>query len=248
MNDHTFVRGFFKSKYFTAAALVVIALLVVSNITILSNQVKTNTATDNLGGLTGTVLVQIRDPNGTVVSQTQNDTITNLSYDYIACMVFGSTCGQFVGNSLGPYGVGVSTATTLITTITFATVSAYYPVMSSLDGLALSSGSQTSSAFQNTLTTNGLAPLAASVTHSAGINTPIVTITGSWTFSGSSQAIQSIGLVPAACNNDYLLLPGPPACYVVAPAATMTDFAYENFATQTLTTGQSIGVTWTFSM
>jgi hypothetical protein len=210
----------------------VIAILGVALVSSYSN-IQTNHLNDS-ARLTGTVLVQVKDQNGTVVSQTKQDAITSISYDYIACLVWGTGCTLSDNTNCNVFPCG--TTYTIATTIT-----SMLPINTQLVGLILSTGTQTSNTCVSGQSTNGLAPLVASTSHSGGVNTPIITLTGSWTYTGTSVTITSVCLAPATTNAFFTQFPN-------AVSQISSAMAYENFAGQTLSSGQSITITWTFNM
>ena len=185
--------------------------------------------------LTGLVTVTVTNPDGTVVSQTKQDAITTLSYDYIACLVWGAGCST--ANS-GGGGCYIFPCGTTITTT--ATISSYLAFNTYAVGIGLSTASQTGSACNGLITTSGLSATVASVSHSTSNNSPIVTLTASWTSTGSISP-QAVCLLPATTNANV-------AAFSNAISQTGFDMAYENFSAQSLTSGQSISVTWSFNM
>jgi hypothetical protein len=231
LNDKTLLKDFNKSKYITVSLVAIIALLATANVFMFVNVPQTKTINENLGGLTGNVLITITDPNGTVVSQTKVDSIYAVSYDLIACVVW-SSCANIGGlyNSQTPQ--------TLTTTITLS-----QPYIDNFfTGFALSSTVQTNGACVNQLSGNGLTPIIANIAHTIGQNTPIVTLQGAFTYTGTpNQNVLSICLLMATENT--LVSGATPGVL-----SSTTSLASENIGTQTLSTGQSISFSWTFNM
>lgn len=229
------MKALFSKHRLFITALTVIAVLCVTNFWILSQDSQNFTSSFHVQGI---LTITVRDKNGTIVSQVKRDAITPLSYDYIACFVWSEGCNALSGSASNL----IAPPTTYTTT---ATLSSYYCLCSALIGFAVSTSVQTSSSCNNVQTTNGLSPIASTVSHSQGVNTPIVTLVGSFTYTGGGVTLQSICLVPGV---------GPFAPsqftsqYVFGISSTMTSFAYENYSGQTLSMGQSISFSWQFNM
>lgn len=220
-----------KSKMFYVSILLV-GFLGIFNVYLLSSNPGAGVK-DNFKGLSGTVTVAIDG-----VTVVQQDSINPISYDYIACMVWQTGCGSLTGsgnNLIFPQP---------LTYTTTATISSIYPAMTYLGALDLSSGTQTSNVCTNVLSTNGMNETVATITHSGQVNTPIVTLTASWTATSTISAIQSVCLTPATSNLYVSQFKNAPSEGTSNP----TDYAYENFASQSLSSGQSITITWQFNM
>jgi hypothetical protein len=217
---------FVQTKKFSVVMASVLIIALIAGVMLGSSQVNKN-YNENVA-LHGTVFVTVRDANGTVVSQTRNDTIYSASYDYIICYIWQTGCAYVNGLNFP--------STTFITT---ATITSFQPYNSVLNAMMLSSGTQSTDACTNVINSNSLSPtIASSIVHNQGSNQ--VLLTASWTATGS-QNVQSVCL-GAGTTNAYI------PQYPNSPLSGSTfSFASENFSTQSLTVGQSITIQWTFS-
>jgi hypothetical protein len=215
-----------RNGIFLCSAVIAIVALLGMNAFLLNQsvQVKQHSNLVLNGVLTLTV------DNKTVVKQ---DTITTFSFDYISCLIWDAGC-TYVGSGLFP------ATTTIITTATLTG-----PLIATfLTALALSTSSQTSSTCTNAINANGLSPIVASTSHTQGSNTPVVTLLGSWTYTGSSITVSSVCLEIAQSGAFITQLTNTP----LVPSGSTASYAYEDFSGQTLSSGQSIGLSWTFNM
>lgn len=186
--------------------------------------------------LYGVATISVSDPNGTIVSQTRADAISSAANDYLACVLFNNNCN---GSSGGAESSLLFPSTTITTTATITNAQFY---LASLVGIALSTATVTNAGCSGVQTSNGLAPSVAGASYSSSGGT--VTLSNSWTFTGSSVTITSVCLVSA-------MGPEAPSQFgttVINPSSDMTDYAYESFTGQTLTEGQSISISWTFTL
>lgn len=189
-----------------------------------------------MAGLSGVVTVSVTDPNGTVVSQTRADGISSASNDFLACVLFNINCN---GASGGADSSLLFPSTTITTTATISNAQFY---LASLVGIALSTATVNNAGCPGVQTANGLAPSVATGSYSSVAGT--VTLSNSWTFTGSSVTITSACLVSAM----GAFAPSPFSETVINPSSDMTAYAFETFTGQTLTTGQSIGISWVFTL
>lgn len=177
--------------------------------------------------LHGSVVITVKDPNGTVVSQVQNDTIYAVSYDYLICYLWNVGCSNVAGLDFP--------ITTITTT---ATITSIMPFNTVWMGLGLSPTAQSVGSCTNIINANGLTPMVAGTTsHALGSNSILLSQT--WTATGS-QNVQAVCLLPATTSVFI-------SAFSSTVTGTGTDFASENFSLQSLTNGQSITIQWTFS-
>lgn len=149
---------------------------------------------------------------------TQNDAIYSGAYNYIMCDVY--------------YNLGACTAAGIILTTTVTTTETLPVINFPLTGLVLSSVTQTNFACNGQISGSGLSGQVA--TQSYSISTNQIVLSASWTATSTINAINSICLFPVS----------PPSTLITAIPA----IAYENFVSQqSLSSGQSISVSWTFS-
>jgi hypothetical protein len=222
----------------------IVAFLLIPNVLslngYLAEQQQYKQLSDHIG-MSGFLTVSVRDANGTLVSQAKYDTITTMAYDFAYCLMFGG--GLTSGSGPGCASGLLFPSTTVTTTATYTSPQLY---VACLCGIALSTSTQTSTACTGIQTSNGLAPAVASAnSHTFGVNTPVVTLTNSWTNTGGAVTITSACLVTGMGPNT------PPAFFpeeVIGVSSVMTTYAYENFSGQSVANGQSITIIWTFSM
>ncbi len=183
----------------------------------------------------GSVTILVKDPDGKIVSQTKNDTIFTGSYDFLMCVLFNDPVGC---SSATNFGMMLTRQTTVTTTATLPLMGGgSFPLSPFImDGIGLSANAVTAQGCSGLIIGNGLDAANSATSHT--IQTNSILLTESWTFSGGTQAIQSVCLFPVTTSSA-----GIPSAALITSAA----FAWETFATQTLTTGQSITVQWTFS-
>lgn len=231
------ISKFLEKRLFSYTALTVIALLAIANVAIISEYSGGHSYNES-AKLRGVVQVFVKDSNGLIVSQTRNDTIFSGSYDFLVCALWNDVSG--FGQAV-TFAMMYTVITTITTTITLPQLQNGYAVSPwIMNGVALSSNSVTTAACSGLLVGNGLSAKTATTSHTVQSNS--ILLTASFTYTGGSQAIQSVCLLPT----------GTPAAGGAAycpcnPLITSQAFAWETFSSQTLTNGQSITVQWTFS-
>lgn len=221
-----------RTRFVIVALTILVLGLLIANGYLLSTPAQKAQTGFNLKGI---VTVLVKDANGKLVSQTKNDTINTNTFDYLACVVFNSPEGCTA--ALG-YGMMVTDVTTVTTTATLPLAFSFPVDPFVMTGMGLSSNIVTTAGCSGLLTTNGLAANNSAESHT--VNTNSILLTQSWTFTGGSQSIQSVCLFPFAIK----FFTGAAASTVLISSLA---FAWETFSPQTLTTGQSITIQWTFS-
>jgi len=236
--------SFFKEHRF---AIVIVAglmgLLIGSNV--YQMMANANTAQENFG-FKGVVAVYI---DGKEVTH-NNDVIEYNMYDFLMCKTWndstacdtpatGGLCNLYTGLcALPTHGCetwstsGVANHPDRFTSSTRCTATA------ALLSTDTSIPNQSFSACPSYLTTNGFAPVQVTSSHVAGSNS--LTLTATWTASGNQAGIDKacIGLWNDQSNN-----------VVISPTSSSNPLAMfvDNFAAQSVTTGQSFQIQWTVS-
>ena len=180
----------------------------------------------------GTITVSV---NGHQVYS--GDTIMLLNYDYVICKVFNDTTAC---NTAGAYfGSGGVNNCQYFGNNGHARNNLWGGSLCSEVGLELSTDptapTNTFPYCTSALSGSGLSPLKATTTHAGGTNT--VVLSGTWTFSGTSQSnIQKVCL--ALWNDQANAFNIPTGGNILAA---------DTFPAQTLTTSQTLTLQWTLS-
>lgn len=179
--------------------------------------------------------------DGTQVYHT-DDVVTYSMYSFVVCKVFNdSTACSGAGSNYAGFSTGCSTED--VGSATIVTSSFYSRTMCSAIGVGISTSNSSPTAggttCATTLTTNGLAPVKA--TTSFALNTNTVSLTASWTATAAQSNIQQVYLYP---YNDYSGAVVPGSAYT---SGNCFALAADTFSAQSLSTGQSLSVVWTFT-
>lgn len=222
-----------KNRIIISVLTIIVIILVIVNVSLVLQP----TAVNSKLPMKGVITVKVVNPDGSIAKIVKNDTIFVGTYDNIMCALFFdvTACGSASG-----YNMFSQNLTTLTTTIILPISGGNGPQPPFImTGIALSSSVVTSSGCAGLLSASGLAATPASTSHTA--NTNSIVLTASFTYTGASQTIQSVCLLPKSTG--AALGRGQAGGVITASAA----FAWETFSTVTLTTGQSISISWTFS-
>ena len=216
---------------FTAIAFS-IAMLTFAGLSTFANQ---SNGLHEQAPLTGHIVVSV---DGKAVYS--GDTIMTIDWDYFFCKVFNDTTAcNFIG---GVYAGGAAPLCQFKSFNNGVTVHNNFYSGSDCSEVAMALSTDatnqgnTNWVLPAELTGNGLDPAKAVTTHVANTNT--IMLTASWTFTGTSQGnIQKVGLFPWNDGSNAFTNPG-----------TLNSVAIDTFTAQTLTTGQSLSIQWTFSL
>ena len=171
------------------------------------------------------------------------DVVTYIMYGYVVCKLFNDSnaCAQMVTDFTATGSNGCLTVysprggTTTNNIFQSRSGCSAVGVGVSTSSSAPSAGGTTCSTFQST---NGFSPVKATTSFSTNTNT--ITLTASWTASGSVSNLQQVYLFP---YDDY-------RSSVVDNSGTLTTcfaLAADTFTAQSVSSGQSLSVQWTFT-